>query len=40
MSMRCSGENENFKEAVKEMILDNHRVTIREVAEDVGISFG
>ena len=22
------------------MILDNHRITIREVADDVGISFG
>ena len=26
-------------EAVKKMILDNRRVTIREVADDVGISF-
>ena len=27
-------------EAVKKMILDNSRITIREVADDVGISFG
>ena len=27
-------------EAVKKMILDNRRITIREVADDVGISFG
>ena len=27
-------------EAVKKMILNNHRITIREVADDVGISFG
>ena len=27
-------------EAVKKMILDNRRVSIREVADDVGISFG
>ena len=26
-------------EAVKKMILDNRRITIREVADDVGISF-
>ena len=24
----------------KKMILNNHRITIREVADDVGISFG
>ena len=41
----CSGRSststtdENI-EAVKKMILDNHRITIREVAEDIGISFG
>ena len=27
-------------EAVKKMILDNRRITIREVAYDVGISYG
>ena len=27
-------------EAVKKMILDNHRITISEVADDVVISFG
>ena len=27
-------------EAVKKMILDNHRITIGEVADDVDISFG
>ena len=27
-------------EAVNKMILDNRRITIREVAADVGISFG
>ena len=27
-------------EAVKKMILDNRRITIREVADDVGILFG
>ena len=27
-------------EAVKKMILDNHRFTIRDLADDVGISFG
>ena len=26
--------------AVKNMILDNHRITIREAADDVGISLG
>ena len=26
--------------AMKKMILDNRRITIREVADDVGISFG
>ena len=30
--------NENI-EAVKKMILDNRRISIREVADDVGISF-
>ena len=30
--------NENI-EAVKKMILYNRRITIREVADDVGISF-
>ena len=27
-------------EAVKKMILDNRRITIREIADDDGISFG
>ena len=36
-SMSTSDEN---IEAVKKMILDNSRITIREVADDVGISFG
>ena len=27
-------------EAVKKIILDNRRITIREVADDIGISFG
>ena len=35
-STSTTGEN---IEAVKKMILDNHRITIREVADDVGISF-
>ena len=34
-----STTDENI-EAVKKMILDNCRITIREVADDVGISFG
>ena len=34
-----STTDENI-EAVKEMILDNRRISIREVADDVGISFG
>lgn len=34
-----SKTDENI-EAVKKMILDNRRITIREVADDVGISFG
>ena len=33
-----STTDENI-EAVKKMILDNRRITIREVADDVGISF-
>ena len=36
---RTSTTDENIK-AVKKMILLNHRITIREVADDVGISFG
>ena len=31
--------NENI-EAAKKMMLNNHRITFREVANDVGISFG
>ena len=31
--------DENIK-AVKKIILDNHRITIREVADNVNISFG
>ena len=31
--------NENI-ETMKKMILDNRRITIREVADDAGISFG
>ena len=27
-------------EIVKKMILDNHRITTREVADNIGISFG
>ena len=34
-----STTGENIK-AVKEMILDNRRITIREIGNDVGISFG
>ena len=34
-----STTDENI-EAVKKMILDNRRSTIREVADDVGVSFG
>ena len=34
-----STTDENI-EAVKGMILDNRRITIREVADDVGILFG
>ena len=33
-----SATDENI-EAVKKMILDNRRITIREVIDDVGISF-
>ena len=36
-SMSTTDEN---TEAVKKMILDNRRITIREVADDIGISFG
>ena len=34
-----STTNENM-ETVKEMILDNRRITIKQVADDVGKSFG
>ena len=34
-----STTNESI-EAVKKMILDNRRIIIKEVADDVGISFG
>ena len=34
-----STTDENIK-AVKKMILNNRRITIREVADDIGISFG
>ena len=34
-----STTDENI-DAVKEMFLDNRRITIREIAGDVGISFG
>ena len=34
-----STTDENI-EAVKKMILDNRRITVREVADAVGISFG
>ena len=32
--------NDENNEALKKMILNNHRITIREVADDAGISFG
>ena len=32
--------NGNIEAVKKVIILDNHRITIREVADDVGISFG
>ena len=37
----CSSTSTTDKniEAVKKMILDNRRITIREIADDVGISF-
>ena len=34
---QTNGEN---IETVKKIILDNHRITIREVVDDVAISFG
>ena len=37
--LNTSTTNENI-EAVKKIILDNRRITVREVADDVGISFG
>ena len=39
---RCpsTSTNDENTEAVKKMILDNCRIPIREVADDVGISFG
>ena len=37
--LSTSTTDENLK-AVKKMILDNHRITIREVADDIGILFG
>ena len=39
MSMSTSTTDENI-EAIKKMILDNRRITIRRRADDVGISFG
>ena len=39
MSLNASTTDENT-EAVKKMILDNRRIIIREVADDVAISFG
>ena len=38
-SPSTSTTNENI-EAVKKMILDNHGIIIKEIADDVGISFG
>ena len=40
MTMLTSSTNNENIEAVKKMILDNFRITIREIADDVGISFG
>ena len=34
-----SSSEENM-DTVKKIVLENHRITIREVAEDVGISIG
>ena len=38
----CTSESTTNKniEAMKKIILDNRRITISEVADDVGISFG
>ena len=35
--LNCGITDLNKAEAVKKMILDNRRITIREVADDVGI---
>ena len=35
----ASTTDENIK-AVKKMMLDNRRISIRKVADDVGVSFG
>ena len=40
MSRPNTSTTDESIEAVKKMILNNRRITIREVAEDVGISFG
>ena len=37
--LSTSTTNDNI-EAVKKMILDNRRISIREVAKDIGISLG
>ena len=34
-----STTDENIK-ALKKMILDNRQITVREIADDVGVSFG
>lgn len=36
----CPNTTNELIEAVKKKILDNRRITIREVADDVGTSFG
>ena len=36
----CTSTTSENIEAMKKMNLDNRRITIREVANDVGISFG
>ena len=37
--LSMSTPEENF-EAVKKLILDNHRITAREAADNMGLSFG
>ena len=40
LAYKCTSTTDEDVEKVKEMVMNDHRITVREAADDVGISTG